>query len=229
MTLLEELREELFSLQDADYKKFQAKLLPTVAQENIIGIRTPALDKLTKKFFQDKDAEIFLKDLPHKYFEENSIHANLICGMKDYSQCLQAVKKFLPYIDNWAVCDSLIPKIFSKHTAELEGEIKKWLTASHTYTIRFAISMLMKFYLGANFDKKYLQWTAAVESTDYYVEMMTAWHFAEALIKQYDAAIPFLEKNLLSPSVHRKTIQKALDSRRILLEQKNYLRTLRRK
>lgn len=222
------LREKLFELRDENYKKFSAKLLPTVEEEKIIGIRTPELYKFVKKFFQDNDAENFLNDLPHKYFEENSIHAILICEMKNYAECLQAVKKFLPFIDNWGTCDSLVPKIFAKHTTELEGEIKSWLASNEIYTVRFAISMLMKFYLGKNFDEKYLRWVSEVELKDYYVEMMAAWFFAEALIKQYDAAIVFLEKNLLSASIRKKTIQKAVDSRRISAEKKIYLKTLRK-
>ena len=223
----DELREKLFALQDLKYKNFNAKLLPTVEAEKIIGVRSPELHKLTKNFFQDRDAEIFLQDLPHKYFEENSIHGILLCEMKNFETCLQGVKNFLPYIDNWANCDSLVPKIFAKHTAELEGEIKNWLASNETYTIRFGILMLMKFYLGKNFDKKYLRQVSEIENKNYYVEMMAAWFFAEALIKQYDAAIIFLQENLLSESVHRKTIQKAVESRRISDDKKIYLKSLR--
>ncbi len=226
---IEELREKLFELQDLNYKKFSAKLLPTVAEEKIIGVRIPELSKLAKNFFQNHDAEIFFNDLPHKYFEENSIHVLLLSEMKNFYECLQGVKKFLPYLDNWGNCDSLIPKIFAKNTSELESEIKKWIASNETYTIRFGILMLMKFYLGENFDKKYLRWVSEIKSTEYYVEMMAAWFFAEGLIKQFDAAIIFLEKNLLSASVHRKTIQKAVESRRISAETKNYLKSLRRK
>ena len=224
---IEELREKLFELQDEKYKNFSSKLLPTVDKEKIIGVKSPLLEKFTKDFFQDKDKEIFLNDLPHKYFEENSIHSILLCGMKNFEDCLQGVKNFLPYVDNWGTCDSLIPKIFSKHTEELEIEIKNWLKSDKTYTLRFAISMLMKFYLDKNFDKKYLTWVAAVRQNDYYVEMMAAWYFAEALIKQYDAAIIFLEENLLSANVRKKTIQKAVESRRISEDKKIYLKTLR--
>ena len=221
------LQEKLFELRDENYKIFGAKLLPTVDKEKIIGVRSPALQKFAKKFFQNEDTAEFLNDLPHEYFEENSIHALIISEMKNYSECLRAVKNFLPYVDNWGTCDSLIPKIFSKHTTELEGEIKIWLESEKIYTVRFAISMLMKFYLEENFDEKYLHWVAKVNSDEYYVEMMAAWFFAEALVKQYDAAIIFLEQKLLSPSVHKKTIQKAVESRRISPETKNYLKSLR--
>ena len=225
----ENLREKLFELQDEEFKNFQEKLLPTVAKEKIIGIKTPELKKFAKEFFTEETAKIFLNDLPHKYFEENSIHVMLINGMKNYSDCINSVKFFLPRIDNWANCDSLVPKIFSKHTEELESEIKSWLDSKHTYTLRFAILMLMKFYLGKNFDKKYLSLVAEVKNKNYYVEMIQAWYFAEALIKQYDSAIIFLQENLLSPNVHRKTIQKAVESFRISEDKKIYLKTLRRK
>lgn len=224
---IESLREELFKLQDLDYKNFQAKLIPTVAKEKIIGVRVPELRKLAKKFFYDKDAEKFLNNLPHKYFEENFLHIFLLNAMKDFKICLEGVKNFLPQIDCWAICDSLVPKNFSKHTAELEGEIKNWLASNSTFTVRFGILMLMKFYLGANFDRKYLQQVAEVKNKNYYVEMMAAWFFAEALIKQYDASIIFLQENLLSASVHRKTIQKAVESRRISADKKIYLKSLR--
>lgn len=221
------LQEKLFELRDEDYRNFQAKLLPTVDKEKIIGVRSPALQKFAKNFFQDKDTTEFLNDLPHKYFEENLIHALIISEMKNYSDCLQAVKNFLPYVDNWATCDSFIPKIFSKHTAELEGEIKIWLESDLIFTKRFAILMLIKFYLGKNFDEKYLQWISKINSNEYYVEMMAAWFFAEALVKQHDAAIIYLEQKLLPQKIHRKTIQKAVESRRIPLEIKNFLKSLR--
>ena len=222
-----ELREKLFALQDLNYKNFQAKLIPTVDKEKIIGVRVPALRKLAKDFFQNKDAENFLNNLPHKYFEENFLQIFLLNEMKDFEKCLQGVKNFLPYIDNWAICDAFIPKIFAKHTAELEKEIENWLASEATYTIRFGILMLMKFYLGEKFDKKYLRWVSEIKLTDYYVETAAAWFFAESLIKQYDAAIIFLQKNLLSASVRRKTIQKAVESRRISADKKIYLKSFR--
>lgn len=224
---MNERQEKLFELQDAEYKNFQAKLLPTVDKEKIIGVRSPALKKFAKNYFQDKDTADFLNNLPHEYFEENSIHALIISEMKNYSECLRAVKNFLPYVDNWATCDSLIPKIFSKHTAELECEIKIWLESEKIYTVRFAISMLMKFYLEENFDEKYLRCVAKIKSEDHYIQMMAAWFFAEALIKQYDATVMFLENKLLPSKIHGKTIQKAVESRRISDNTKNYLKSLR--
>lgn len=222
------LHEKLFELQDAGYKNFQSKLIPTVDDEKIIGVRVPKLRKLAKDFFQSHGAENFFDSLPHKFFEENFIHVILLSNMKNFDKCLREVKNFLPYVDNWAICDSLVPKIFSKHTAELEDEIKIFLNSNSVYTVRFGILMLMKFYLGKNFDEKYLRWVAEVQNENYYVEMMAAWFFAEALIKQYDSAIIFLEENFLSESVRKKTIQKAVESRRISEEKKFYLKSLRK-
>ena len=224
----ENLREKLFELQDTKYKNFQSKLIPTVDAEKIVGVRVPELRKLTKEFFQNHGAGIFFDSLPHKYFEEDFIHSILLSDMKNFEECLREVKKFLPYVDNWAVCDSLVPKIFSKHTDKLIDEIKNFLDSNSTYTIRFGILMLMKFYLGENFDEKYLRQVSKIENKNYYVEMMAAWFFAEALVKNYDAAIIFLEENFLSASVHKKTIQKAVESRRISEEKKIYLKSLRK-
>lgn len=223
----EDLRRELFKLRDEDYLNFQAKLVPNVAKEKFIGIRTPDLNRFVKKYFRDADAESFLNALPHKYFEENSIHAQLISELKDFDACLSATKIFLPYVDNWATCDSISPKIFKQHTTELDAEISNWLASEHVYTVRFGLSLLMKFYLDENFDLKYLYRAAAVESEEYYVQMMAAWLFATALAKQYDATIKFLTERRLSPRVRNLTIRKATESRRITAEQKIFLRGLR--
>ena len=223
----ENLRRELFKLRDENYRDFQAKIVPNVAKEKFIGVRTPELTRFVKRYFRNADAEKFLSDLPHKYFEENSIHALLISESKDFEECLNATKIFLPYVDNWATCDSISPKIFKQHTAELDAEISDWLKSEQPYTVRFGLSMLMKFYLDENFDVKYLERAAAVDSADYYVQMMTAWLFATALAKKYDVAIKFLTERRLLPRIHNRTIQKALESRRITAEQKVFLRGLK--
>ena len=224
---VENLRRELFKLKDDDYKNFQAKIVPTVDREKFIGIRTADLCNFVKNYFHDADKEFFLNCLPHKYFEEDSIHALLISEIKNFDECLNATKIFLPHVDNWATCDSISPKIFARYTDELYPEILNWLEAEHVYTIRFGLSMLMKFYLGKNFDVKYLERAAEVRSEEYYVEMMVAWLFATALAKHYDAAIKFLTERKLAPRIHNRTIRKALESRRITTEQKNYLRGLK--
>lgn len=224
---IEDMRRELFKLRDENYITFETKLVPNVNKESFIGVRTPTLCRFVKNYFQDKNAQDFLKDLPHKYFEENSIHAFLISEMKTFDECLRAIKNFLPYVDNWATCDSLSPKIFKKHTDELETEIANWLESTHIYTVRFGLSMLRKFYLDAKFEAKYLELAAAVRMEEYYVEMMAAWFFATALTKNYDVTIKFLTERKLSRQVHNRTIQKAFESRCIAAEQKIFLRGLR--
>ncbi|MBE6084770.1 MAG: DNA alkylation repair protein [Selenomonas ruminantium] len=222
-----DIQAELFALQDKKYQAFQSKLMPTVAPEQIIGVRTPALRKLAKEISKGEEAEGFLATLPHTYFEENQLHAFILSGMKDYEACMAQLEKFLPYVDNWATCDQMSPKIFKKHRQELIGRIKTWLTAKETYKVRFAIGMLMEHFLDEDFDLFYLQLAAQVRSEEYYVNMMTAWYFATALVKQYEAALPFIEGQALDVWTHNKAIQKAIESRRITTEQKTYLRTLK--
>lgn len=224
---VENLRRELFTLQDEAYRNFQAKNVPTVDREKFIGIRTPVLCKFVKKYFRAEDRKIFLNTLPHKYFEENSIHVLFISELNDFDECLNATKIFLPHVDNWATCDSISPKIFAQHTAELDAEISDWLTSAQPYTVRFGLSMLMKFYLGKKFDVRHLERAAAIDSEHYYVQTMAAWLFATALAKHFDAAIKFLTERKLSPRIHNRTIRKALESRRITSEQKKFLRGLK--
>ena len=221
------IQERLFALQDEKYREFQRSLIPGLPREKIIGIRIPAMRKLAKEFVKAPEAAVFLKQLPHTYYDENILHALLIAEIKDYDACMEAVKAFLPYIDNWAVCDGLSPKAFGKHKAELLEKIRLWIPSEHTYTCRFGIGMLMRWFLDEDFQPGYLELPAAVRSEEYYVNMMTAWFFATALAKQWDAAIPYLEQNRLDPWTHNKTIQKARESYRITTEQKEYLKRLK--
>ena len=221
------IQERLFALQDEKYREFQRSLIPGLPRENIIGIRIPAMRKLAKEFVKEPEAAVFLKQLPHTYYDENILHALLIAEIKDYDACMEAVEAFLPYIDNWAVCDGLSPKAFGKHKAELLEKIRLWIPSEHTYTCRFGIGMLMRWFLDEDFQPGYLELPAAVRSEEYYVNMMTAWFFATALAKQWDAAIPYLEQNRLDPWTHNKTIQKARESYRITTEQKEYLKRLK--
>ena len=229
MINFKDLHEKLFAMQDSEYRVFQAQMLPNLEEERLIGIRTAELVKFSKKFFDAKTKIEFLNNLPHKYFEEDLIHVWIISKMRSYDKCIDAVKNFLPYVDNWSVCDSLIPKIFAQNTAKVLDEIKIWINSNSTYTVRFGILMLMKFYLGKNFDKKYLQLVADIQTKEYYIEMMAAWFFTEALIKHYDETIVFLRQKLLLPKIHTKTIKKAVESTRLSDEQKDYLKTLRRR
>ena len=224
--MAESIRDMLFKLQDLKYRDFTAKLIPTINREVIIGVRTPALRKLAKEISK-KDADAFIQQLPHKYFEENNLHGYLIANYKDFEGVIGALEEFLPYIDNWSTCDTITPKIFKKNTDRLLPYIDKWLNSSESYRVRFAIRMLMAFYLDEKFKPEYLGKVAAVRSEEYYVNMMIAWYFATALAKQYDQVITYIEKKKLDTWTHNKTIQKAIESYRISTEQKEYLRTLK--
>ncbi|NLB51510.1 MAG: DNA alkylation repair protein, partial [Syntrophomonadaceae bacterium] len=209
------VQTKLFEMQDLKYKEFQCKLMPTVNPETVIGVRTPELRKFAREFSQTPQAAEFLKILPHTYYEENNLQGFLIERIKDYDTAIAAVEAFLPYIDNWATCDLISPKIFKKHLPELYKKINVWLKSSHTYTVRFGIGMLMSFYLDEEFKPEMLELVAGVRSQEYYINMMIAWYFATALAKQYDAALPFLQEQRLEKWTHNKTIQKAIESYRI--------------
>ena len=223
----EQMQKELFALQDLKYRDFHSKLLPGVDKEIIIGIRTPVLRKFAKEFSKRKEAEEFLQDLPHQYYEENNLHMMIITGIKDYDKCLEEIKKFVPYINNWATCDLPLPKCFGKHKEELLPQIREWIASDHTYTIRYGLGTLMSLYLDENFKPEYLELAASVRSEEYYVNMMMAWYFATALAKQWEATVPYIEQRKLPQWVHRKTIQKAVESYRITPEQKTYLKSFR--
>jgi Predicted DNA alkylation repair enzyme len=218
---------KLFELQDLAYKDFNSKLIPTVAPESVIGVRMPVLRKFGKEFAKTEGAKEFLRNLPHKYHEENNLHGILIAGMKEYELCIEELDRFLPFVDNWATCDMMSPKVFKKHLPELLQKIKEWIASDNTYVIRFGIGMLMSFYLDEAFELVYPQMVSEVRSEEYYVNMMIAWYFATALSKQYELVLPFIEKKCLEKWTHNKTIQKAVESYRITKEQKGYLKTLK--
>ena len=220
------LLKRLYTLQDATYQAFAAKLIPNLPPESIIGVRTPALRTLAKELERSGGAQTFLGALPHRYFEENQLHALLITAMRDYDRTIAALDAFLPFVDNWATCDQMSPAVFAKHRDALLREIDRWIGSGETYTQRFAIGMLQRWYLDDAFDPAYLRRVAAVESGEYYVNMMRAWYFATALARQYDAALPYLEERRLDEWTHRRTVRKALESFRIPPEHKAYLRTL---
>ena len=224
---VEGIREKLFELQDEKYRDFQQGLIPSVEQKEFIGIRTPALRKLAKELYKAGELDEFLKDLPHRYFDENQLHAFAISEIKDFDECMKALETFLPYVDNWATCDQMSPKVFKKHREELFSHIKKWLKSDHTYTVRFGIGMLMQHFLDENFDISYPEMVAQIRSDEYYINMMIAWYFATALAKQYESILPFIEEKRLSPWTHNKAIQKSVESYRITDEQKTYLRRLK--
>lgn len=223
----EYVREKLFELRDEKYKNFQSKLIPTIDSEKIIGVRTPALRKFSKEFSKSDLCEEFLESLPHKYYDENNLHGFIIEQTKDYGTLIKQLDKFLPYVDNWATCDLLRPKIFKKPPKELTEKIKEWISSEKTYLVRFGIEMLMTYYLDDNFKIEYAKLVTSIKSEEYYVNMMISWYIATALSKQYELIIPFLENRVLEKWVHNKSIQKAVESFRITNEQKAYLRSLR--
>lgn len=226
-TIITNVQTRLFELQDLKYRDFHAKLMPTVNKEKIIGVRTPALRVFAKKYGKTDEAKEYLQMLPHQYYEENNLHGLLIEQIKDYDTCLEELERFLPYIDNWATCDMLAVKVVKNHLDTFIDEVYRWMESDHAYTIRFGISMLMRYYLEDAFQMEYPEKVAQIRSEEYYVNMMRAWYFATALAKQYDKILPFIEKQKLDVWTHNKTIQKAIESYRITPEQKEYLRGLK--
>lgn len=225
---MNELQQNLFGMRDAAYAAFIAKLTPGFPPSHFIGVRVPLLRNIARSFAKEEAArQSFLSHLPHSYYEEDMLHGMLISLVKDYDRCLDLTDRFLPYVDNWAVCDTLSPKVFAKHKAQLLENILRWSSSSHTYTCRFGLRMLMTHFLDDSFSADFLEIPAAIRSEEYYVKMMAAWFFATALAKQWEATLPYLENRQLDPWTHRKTIQKAIESYRIPPERKDYLRTLR--
>ena len=225
--ITEEIREELFRMQDKEFRRFQCKLIPTAKPDAMIGVRTPDLRKYARQLARQDDISDFLNDLPHRFFDENQLHAFILSEVRDYDRCVDEVSRFLPYLDNWATCDQLSPKVFRKHRQELREKIMVWIGSGETYTIRFAVGMLMEHYLDEDFDPTYPEMVSKLSSEEYYVKMMIAWYFATALAKQYDAVLPYLEERRLDAWTHNKTIQKAVESYRIPEERKEYLKSLR--
>ena len=218
---------DLMALKDDKLKAFQAKLIPTVDENTIIGIKTDVLRKIAKDMIKANEADDFIKVLPHKYFEENQIHVFILSELKDYDKCIKEIDIFLDYVDNWATCDQMSPKIFKKHLEDLRIKIMEWINSNQTYRIRFGVSMLLAFCLDDAFRESDLSVVANIKSEEYYVNMMIAWYFSTALVKQYDCAIKVIENNDLSKFCHNKTIQKAIESYRISDEKKAYLRSLK--
>ena len=230
--IIKKIQNELFEMQDFKYRDFHSKLMPTVDKEKVIGVRIPKLRKYASSFLKlssREETNEFMQTLPHQYYEEDNLHGFIIEKIKDYEECINALNAFLPYIDNWATCDMMNPKVLKKEPERLLEQIKVWLKAKETYVVRFAMGCLMNYYLEENFTTECANLVAEVQSNEYYIQMMQAWYFATALAKQYDAVLPYLLEHKLSMWVHNKTIQKAVESYRITTEQKDYLKTLKRK
>ena len=219
--------ERLVEHQDIEYREFQSRLVPNIDKNTIIGVRTPQMKGIAKEVFGTDEASAFLAVLPHSYYEENLVHFFLIAMIKDFDECVKAVEDFLPYIDCWPVCDQGSPRSFRKNHEKLLPLIRKWIDSDHVYTARFGMRMLMNEFLDDDFKEKYLEWVASKTGEDYYLKMMEAWFFATALAKQYDAAVVYMEERRLDPWIHKKAIQKAIESYRVSDEHKEYLKSLR--
>lgn len=221
------VQDSLFQLADEEYKNFHSRLMPTVNPDLIMGVRVPALRKFAKAFGKTELAADFINILPHKYYEENNLHGFLIEQIRDFEDCINALDKFLPFVDNWATCDMTSPKILGKNTEKLLIKINEWIKSEKTYTVRYGIGMLMRHFLDDNFEREYLDLVSGVKSDEYYINMMIAWYFATALAKQWESTLPYIENKVLDVWVHNKAIQKAVESNRITGEQKAYLKTLK--
>lgn len=217
--------ERLLTLADEGYRQFQMPLIPTVESERVIGVRTPVLRKLAKELAGTPEAEVFLRELPHTYYEENNLHAFLVEQIEDYHTCTAAIDAFLPYVDNWSTCDGWSPKVLEKHPEELLDKIREWISSDHPFTVRYGIGMLQRYFLDDLFKPEYAEWVASIDREEYYVKMMVAWYFATALAKQYEAALPYIREYRLSEWIHNKAIQKAIESFRVSAEHKADLKT----
>lgn len=223
----EEIREMLFSLRDEKYADFTSGLIPTVPKESFIGVRSPALRSVAKEIYRSGDYKAFLSELPHKYYEENNLHGFIICQIKDIDECIAELRRFIPFTDNWATNDCIRPPVLKKHPEKTLKLALEYLNSEDTYTLRYGIGLLLSYFLDENFDEEHLKAVSEIISDEYYVNMMIAWYFATALAKQYQAAVPYIEKKILSPWVHNKTIQKASESYRVSEDKKAYLKSLK--
>lgn len=222
-----DIQKKLFKMQDTAYRDFHSRLMPETDKEKVIGVRTPELRKFAKQFYGTTEADKFLSQLPHRYYEEDNLHAFLIEQIKDYGEVISKLDEFLPYVDNWATCDMMKPKIFKKHLPELKEKCFEWLDSPHTYAVRFGIVMLMTHFLDDEFDISIPEKISQIRSEEYYIKIAVAWYFATALAKRYDETIPFIKNNKLDPWTHNKAIQKAKESYRIRQEHKDFLNTMK--
>ena len=225
--IVDDIREDLFANQDVKYRDFQSKLTPTIEANTAIGVRTPVLRKLAKDYSKRQDVDDFLADLPHKYFDENQLHAFILSEIKDFDECMGKLERFLPFVDNWATCDQMSPKCFKKNHEKLLPYLNKWIKSDDTYTVRFAIVTFMAHFLDEDFDEGYLKLVSDIKSDEYYINMAIAWYFATALAKQYDKTIPYIENKTLDVWTHNKAIQKSIESYRVTAEHKEYLKSLK--
>lgn len=223
-----DITKELKKLEDSKYKEFEAKLIPNIRKEEIIGVRVPQIRNLSK-IIPKEDKIKFINDIPHKYHEENLLNAIIINGIKDYDKCIIKVNEFIPYINNWSVCDTLNPKVFKKNKDKLILEVDNWIKSEKTYIQRFALLMIMRNFLDDDFKKEYLDYPIIIENDDYYIKMAKAWFYCEALIKKWDFAIKYIEERKLDKWVLNKAIQKSIESFRISDDKKRILEDTKNK
>lgn len=223
-----DIQKRLLELSDEKNADFSAKLTPGIDREKFLGVRIPASRKLAKEIIKENEHKDFLNNLPHKYYDENILHSILISEIKGYDECIKYIDEFLPYVDNWAVCDTMSPKAFKNKHERLMNDILRWVDSDQTYTIRFGLKILMAHFLDNDFKKEYLEIPAKIKSDEYYINMMIAWFYATALAKQWDSTIVYIENGVLDKWVHNKAIQKARESYRITAEQKEYLKSLKK-
>jgi 3-methyladenine DNA glycosylase AlkD len=223
------IQKILFEYRDEKYGDFSAKLVPTLPRGAFIGVRSPCYKKIIGQIHELPPDEVqdFLQELPHTYHEENCLHIALINKIKNYDECLSELKRFLPYINSWAVSDGLNPPALKKNKEKILPELEQWIRTEAPYTKRVGMLLLMKYFLDGDFKPEYLELPAQIRSEEYYVNMMTAWLFAEALVKQWDATLPFIQNKRLDSWTHNKAIQKACESFRISPEKKEMLKSLR--
>ncbi|MBE6835297.1 MAG: DNA alkylation repair protein [Ruminococcaceae bacterium] len=222
-----EIQKFLFDNRDLKYRSFSLKLIPNIDEKTVVGVRAPVLKEKAKQMYKSGEYVDFIKKLPHKYLEENTLHGYILCQIKDFDELINETERFLPFINNWAVCDIIRPKVFKKHTDVLYEKAEKWLESDETYTVRFGMGMLMSYFLDEEFSNEHLSLVAKADSEEYYISMMAAWYFATALAKQYSQAVKFIENKRLLPLTHNRAIQKAVESYRIPQERKEYLKTLK--
>lgn len=223
-----DIAQRLLAESEPDNADFMFRLLPGMRREDILGVRMPALRRLARELRGTLEAAAFMAALPHRYLDEDNLHAILVSDLRDFEACLAALDAFLPFVDNWATCDAIAPACFKKHTDALLPQARRWMASAHPYTCRCGIGMLMRYYLEDAFDPQQLEWVSSIPANEYYIHMMIAWYFATALAKQYDAALPYLQQRRLDRRTHNKTIQKALESYRVTDAHKAELKALRR-
>ena len=220
--------QDLKALENQKNKAFVCKLVPTINADDVLGLYSADIKALAKKYADNGLIDGFLDNLPHRYLEQNTLHGLIVCGIKDYDKCVERLDAFLPYVDNWATCDSMRPKVFLKNRERAKADVLRWIKTDLPYTARFGAEMAMTYYLGDDFDLSLAEAVKNIDIDHYYVKMMVAWYFATALFKNRDYAMGVLFSGALEKQTHNMAIKKAVESFRVSDEDKNLLKTLKR-